>query len=135
MSSWVADLDSTIFTFLKVKFPTILKAKYPNIKFSNEDILRTEAKFPYVKIKIVSMDERGRDLQNNGINAVNVVLQVDVISNNRQRDANEIIYAILDTVKSMRFNIDSLPTEIQEGDIYRSTMRASRVLGSGDILI
>lgn len=134
MADWSQDLDSTIFTMVKINFPKTLKDKYPNIRFTSADIVGTPASFPTVKIKVTGMVERGQDLANTTINAVDTTVQVDVLTNTSQSDADRIIGEILSIFKAMRFNITAMPIASQEGDVFRSIMRCNRIIGNGDIL-
>lgn len=134
-NEWVEDIDSTIFTLIKINMPEKIKSKYPSIKYTKEDSSSIEAKFPTVKIAVVGMTERGNDLENTSINAIDITFQIDVLSNKNRVETKEIIFAIVDILKMFHFNIrPSMPIPSKEGDIYRYTMRAQRIIGAGDIL-
>lgn len=135
MANWTMDLENIILTLVKNKFPSDLKTKYglKSTSFTSKDISPTETSFPKVKVKITSMIEMGQDLDNKTINAVDATVQVDVVTNIKQGDANAIIGEVMEILKSMRFNIPTMPISMQEADLFRSTMRARRVIGNGDI--
>lgn len=136
MANWVTDLDNVILAMVKNKFPSDKKTKYglTSTSFTSKDISPTEAKFPKIKIKIVGLKEVGMDLDNVTINAVDATVQVDVVTNVKQSDADAIMGEIMDVFKGMRFNIPTMPISTQEDDIFRSTMRVRRIIGSGDKL-
>lgn len=134
MSDWSQDVDSMVFSLIKARFSTKLKTKYPNIRFTNQDSSGSSAKFPTVKIKLTTMNERGQDLENTSINAVDAIFQVDVMTNISQSEANEVMTELLSLFKALRFNISTIPILSKEGDIYRSTMRCRRIIGSNDLL-
>ena len=132
--SWVMDLESTVYTIIKTKFPERLTTKYPNIYFTNISQSNIEPQFPTVYIHMLPMVEQGSDLVNETINGVLATIQVDVTSNVSTSDVREVTTAILDIVKELRFQVTSMPEMFVDDDVYRQTFQSRRVIGSGDKL-
>lgn len=115
------------------KVKQVIATKYENPNVISTDI-DTFAIFPTIKVKIVAWGERGQDLSGLDINAVEPTVQVDVFTNKSASEAENITYLAINALKEMRFHISSMPIATKEGDVFRSTIRAKRVVGGGDIL-
>ena len=132
MASWVMDLESTVYTIIKNNFPDRLKTKYPNIYFTNVSKINTEPQFPTVYVHMLPAVEQGADLVAKTINAVLATVQVDVTTNVSASEAREVMSTVLDELKDLGFTVTALPETFVEEDIYRQTMQARRMIGSGD---
>lgn len=132
MANWNL-IDSTVYTRVK----NYIKTKDKSLKdsnFTSEDASVSLARFPLVKIKVVSMAERGADLSGDSINAVDVTFQIDVLTNESQSKADTLMQYAMEGMKKLRFQVNSMPIASKEDDIYRSVMRCRRIVGSGDTL-
>ena len=78
--------------------------------------------------------EVGADLEGREINAGTFTFQIDVYDNRSQNRAKEVMSEVVRIMKGMRFFINSMPEFSSSNGIHRCTMRARRVIGSGDIL-
>lgn len=134
MTDWTSLLQSTIASKIKYTFPQSVKDKYPDIYFTTKDEELATPKFPTIKTKIKVMNEDGEDTEAETINAADVTLQIDVTTDKSESVAQSIAYEIVSILKEMHFNIKPFPTTTKEGDVYRSTMRARRTIGSKDKL-
>ena len=134
MANWTADLEATILSVVKSKTYSTLVAKYPNVKYTSEETTTGTTNFPCIYIHVISMSEEGQDLVGETINAVLASVQVDVTANTKKSDTKTVIYAIVDALKELRFDITSLPLFTKEDDVHRAVVRARRVIGSGDTL-
>lgn len=103
-----------------------------NINFTTDDEERDEATFPTVRIDTISLSEIGSDLKGETINAVDVGIQIDVITNVSQQSARKLAWQILKRLKVSRFRIIGLPLYLKQGDVFRYTLRASRKIGNGN---
>lgn len=81
---WTSDISSIVFTRVKVQFSSTIKAKYPDLYFTNSDKTQTTSKFPTVYVHEVGSSEQGQDLDNTGINAVLSTFQIDVTDSQSQ---------------------------------------------------
>lgn len=132
--SWYMDLEDVVATMIEYN-SSELKSKYPNIRFTTEDAERREASFPTVRMKVIGMPERGRDLENQTVNGVTLTIQVDVTSNKNKQEAKDIAFTIMEKFKALHFNVASMPLHTQQGDVYRYISRVSRLVAQGDKLV
>lgn len=136
MIDWVMLVPSVVFTKIKTDFPEDLKTKFSMTgnNFSTVDESNTEAVFPFVFVKLLPASEVGADLVGKDINAGLFTFQIDVYDNKSKSRAREVMTAVLKTMKSMSFNVISMPEFSTTSGRHRSTMRVRRIIGSGDIL-
>lgn len=130
-------LESKIYTIIKTKVNKAMKSKYPNISFANEPTSDTPS-FPNVFIQQLQPVETGQDIENSSINALIDTEQIQVTTNTSKAEAKEVAWACIDALKSIRYNVVGMPLysiQVKENTrIHTYTLRASRVIGSGDLL-
>lgn len=131
---WTSDISSIVFTRIKVLFSSTIKAKYPDLYFTNSDKTQTTSKFPTVYVHEVGSIEQGQDLNNTSINAVLSTFQIDVIDSQSQARANEVMGEVVRIMKGMRFSITAMPEFQNTESDYRSVARFRRMIGAGDTL-
>lgn len=102
----------------------------------NTTILKNTSKaiFPTVYMHELPGLEKHPDLEGIMINAVQETIQIDVITNTGQSDANNVMAIVLEEFKKMCFKISAMPEFSGTGDTYRSTARVRRVISHNDIL-
>lgn len=130
---WTSDISSIVFTRVKVQFSGTIKAKYPDLYFTNSDKTQATPKFPTVYVHEVGSIEQGQDLDNTGINAVLSTFQIEVIDSKNQARANEIMGEIVRIMKGMRFSITAMPEFQNTDSTYRSVARFRRMISENDI--
>lgn len=142
---WVIDLPDSIYGRLVSEFPERLKKKYKFQKvtvngvtqwlnFSNSSFSDTKPVFPYITFLTLPGQERGQTLEGNSINAAIFTFQVDVYDNTKEETTKECMAAIVNIMKSMRFQAKPLPAPDSRPQEYRSTAQFSRLIGSSDIV-
>lgn len=131
---WISDIEPMIFTKVKVSVTEKLKTKYPNIHFTTSDKTEDNPRFPTVMLRDIGSNERGNDLENVFINAYQCTIQVDVIDNQTQKRAKEVMRYVVDEMKKMSFSIISAPTPDNKSESYRLVSRFRREIGWNDIL-
>ena len=101
MASWIADVESKIYTMVKYKGEQALKSKYSNIYYTTDSQATTQTSFPTVFVNFMSNDERGQDLEGKTINAFLCSLQIDVTVSKSQGQtvAREVIWQSIETLK------------------------------------
>ena len=136
MIEWIMLVPSAIFSRIKMDFVEELKTEYAmtDQNFSTVDSANKLAVFPFVYVHLLPATEVGADLEGTHINAGNFTFQIDVYDNKSQSRARNVMSEVVRIMKSMRFNITSMPEFSSSDGIYRCTMRARRVIGSGDII-
>lgn len=125
-----------VFTKLKQNFSQTIKDKY-NMKdtnFSTVGSSDTPAVFPFVSFKTLPATEQGRDLQGTSVNGALFGFQIDVYSNKTQNEARKVMSEIAKAMKTMGFEINSMPSFESTKDVHRMTARFRRMFGADDTL-
>ena len=131
---WISDIESMILTRVKIGVEQKLETKYPNIFFTTSDRNQVNPRFPTVMLRDMGGAERGNDNENIHINAYLCTIQVDVIDNESQNRAKEVMRYVIDEMKKMSFSIMYAPTSDNNSDTYRVVARFRREIGWDDIL-
>lgn len=136
---WNNTINSIIFTKFKTYAKNILIAKYSttydNINYTRQLRSQSPATFPTVLFQKLQSSEIGQDLSGQNINGIISNIQIDVITNTSQTDAERIADACMESMKKMRYNVaGDLIIDNSELDVYRIIARYSRVIGSNDII-
>lgn len=134
VNQWAYDLEKKIFSIVKDRAGDKLKSKYPNAYITDIEKNTSKAIFPTVYIHELPGVEKASDLEGISINAVQETLQIDVITNTSQSDANKVMAVILEEFKRMCFRITAMPEFKSTGETYRSTARVRRIISHNDIL-
>lgn len=134
VNQWAYDLEKKIFSIVKDRVGDKLKSKYPNAYITDIEKNTSKAIFPTVYIHELPGVEKASDLEGISINAVQETLQIDVITNTSQSDANKVMAVILEEFKRMCFRITAMPEFKSTGETYRSTARVRRIISHDDIL-
>lgn len=127
-------LESQIFTLIKTKFSKKLKDRYPDLTFTTSDRVETKPKFPTVYIHEMPGMEDGADTEGNEINAVLCSFQIEVTTNKQMNETKEIMNEILRIMKSMRFQVISMPEFQNTNNVYRRVARFRRMIADKDFL-
>lgn len=127
-------IESRVFSKIKTEFSPQIKVKYPDLTFTTEQNIDSEPKFPTVYIHMLPSEEIGQDLTNETINGIRANFQIDVSDNQNNNRTKEVMVEVIRIMKTMRFNIQEMPYYEKRNQTYYSIARASRVIGSGDIL-
>lgn len=131
---WISDIESMILTRVKIGVKQKLETKYPNIFFTTSDRNQVNPRFPTVMIRDMGGAERGNDNENIHINAYLCTIQVDVIDNESQNRAKDVMRYVIDEMKKMSFSIITAPISDNNSDTYRVVARCRREIGWNDIL-
>ncbi|MCU6748047.1 hypothetical protein OCV51_10355 [Faecalicatena acetigenes] len=127
-------LESQVYTRIKTQFPSKLKDKYKNIKFTTEDKVDSLPRFPTVYVHEMAGMETGQDLQGDTINAVWSSFQIEVTTNTKQSEAKEVMDEVVKIMKKMRFQVISTPEFQSTDSTYRRVARFRRMIADNDIL-
>ena len=137
-TKWVADTRSAIFTIVRKNILDKYIEEYPDLYFTrkeNNDELETNM-YPACYFHF-SYVERGNDLTNDGINAILMMITVDITASESQgvEVAEEIAFAILDELKAMNFNVTMIPETITlDSNVERVIFKCERIIGFNDVL-
>lgn len=136
MSDWYMKIPLMVFTKLKQNFSQTIKETYKmtDKNFSTVGSSDTPAVFPFVYVQTLPATEQGRDLQGTSVNGALFAFQVDVYSNKTQSEARNVMSEITKNMKTMGFEIVSMPSFENTKDVHRMTARFRRVMGANDKL-
>lgn len=125
-----------VFTKLKQNFSQTIKDTYKmtDKNFSTVGSSDTPAVFPFVSFKTLPASEQGRDLQGTSVNGALFGFQIDVYSNKTQNEARKVMSEITKVMKTMGFEINSMPSFEDTKDVHRMTARFRRMFGADDTL-
>lgn len=141
--SWVYDTQTKVYSrvmgMLRSKFDKQFVDSQGKTTFNvtRNNASLTKPKFPTVFIQFIGASERGQTLDGTSINAVNMTVEVHVMTSSAQGvDANDkVSWGVTDAFKTLGFTatMPSTPLSNSEG-VYESVSRYSRVIGQDDIL-
>lgn len=136
MSDWIMLIPSQVFTRLKIGLSNKIKTKYDitDKNFSTVSSSNTDAVFPFIYLNTLASTEEGRDLEGSTINGARFSFQIEVTDNVSQNRAREVMSEIINIVKSMRFEVVTLPIFEYLDGTHRCIIRIRRVIGANDTL-
>ena len=136
MSDWYMMIPLMVFTRLKQNFSQTIKDTYKmtDSNFSTVGSSKAPAVFPFVYVNALPASEQGRDLQGTSVNGALFTFQVDVYSNKTQNEARKVMSEITKVMKTMGFEINSMPSFESTQDVHRMTARFRRMFGANDKL-
>lgn len=136
MSDWYIMIPLMVFTKLKKNFSQTIKDTYnmTDKNFSTVGSSDTPAVFPFVYFNTLPASEQGRDLQGASVNGGLFGFQIDVYSNKTQNEARSVMKEITRVMKTMGFEINSMPSFEDTKDVHRMTARFRKMMGANDKL-
>jgi hypothetical protein len=136
MSEWIMLVPLKVFTKIKADFSTSIKETYKitDANFSTVGNANKTAVFPFVYVQGLPASEQGADLQGTSINGALFTFQVDVTDNQTQTRARKVMTDVIRIMKTMGFEIVSMPSfEGTQDNTHRMTARFRRLIGANDI--
>jgi len=134
---WVYDRQTTVYSRVKAMTTAKLKSKYPNLYVTQDNATPTNSQFPTIYVSFIGANERGQTLDGTTINAVNMTVEVHILTTKTQGVVanNEVAWALVEIFKTMGFTatMPNIPTSDVNG-IYESVSRYSRIIGQGDTI-
>lgn len=136
MSDWYIMIPLMVFTKLKQNFSQTIKDTYDmtDKNFSTVGSSSTPAVFPFVYVQTLPATEQGIDLQGTSVNGALFSFQVDVYSNKTQNEARNVMKEITRIMKTMGFEIVSMPSFESTKDAHRMSARFRRIIGANENL-
>ncbi|MFQ9515334.1 MAG: hypothetical protein ACLRZ9_05860 [Eubacterium sp.] len=128
------NLESRVNSRIKYNFSDNIKKKYPDLDFTTSQNNNTKPRFPTVYTELLPSPEIGQTLKGTSLNGVLVTFQIKVSDNVNNSRAREVANEVVRILKTMRFSISEMPYSEFKDSTYYSLIRASRVIGAGDIL-
>ena len=128
------DIQSIVFSRIKHTFPSEVKANFPDLFFTTNDRTSDDPKFPSVYVHELPGIERGQTLEGNEICAVLSTFEIRVSDNENMENVTAVMNAVVDIMKSMRFEVVSMPEFRNTSSLYIKVARFRRMVGMGDTL-
>ena len=132
---WTSDIQSIVFTRIKIEVTKILKNTYPDMFFTTSSKTLKQPQFPTVYVKRMQGSERGQTLDGESVNAILSTFQIEVtddVSENRAQDVADIVCEIM---KSMRYEMIGEPfLDDSDEKVFRNIARYRRIVGGNDVL-
>lgn len=121
-----SNVNAAVNYYLKQKFP-----KYTDLDTGTDYFLKSDVKFPYVRIYLAEGEEVGQTFDN-GVNAVKQMYQIDVFTNNSESTCREIADYVAE-ILSKNMDIVQQPTPLySDVSVYRYTLRARWTIGANN---
>lgn len=138
---WTSKIFTIVYSRIVANGKIRLQTKYPNIKFVDSTPQfestpqSTTKKFPTVIISELTSAERGKTLEGNVVKATTSDIQIDVITNTNQNDANYVADVCYDLISQMCYTATMRPlaNSTEQGE-YRTIARYQRTIADEDIL-
>lgn len=133
-NTWAMELPQIITTIVSTRGKTRLATTYPNTSWTEEDVRNNPSVFPTVFMDY-TMTEMGADLIGQDINAIMLMVQVDVTVSRDQgiTGARLVTGVAMDEFKRLSFEVNQMPSfSDNTSDLIRMTFRARRVVGQAD---
>lgn len=128
------DIESIVFTRIKYGVGNKLTSTYPKLNFTTSDRASTLPNFPTVYIHELGSAERGQDLEGTTINAILSTIQVEVTDNSDPANAKQVMDEVVKVMKTMRYEVNSMPEFNNTNEVYRRVARFRRIVGASDTL-
>ena len=133
--TWYSEIESTIFTLLQYVLVEKDGAPYPTLNCttsSQNETLENVDDFPALYVHLLPLIELGNDLLNEDVNAVRATLELQVFSDDSERECREIMNVCIKEMKKLHFNISMFPDPQTQSKKYFAIARITRVIGGGD---
>lgn len=129
-------IPSQVYTKIKAGLSERIKNKYgiTDKNFSMIGSSNTDAIFPFVYVNTLTSTEEGSDLEGLTINGAMFTFQIEVTDNVSQNRAKEVIAEVIRIIKTMRFEVISLPVFDNLDGTHRGIIRIRRIIGANDTI-
>lgn len=132
---WTKGIFTSVFSRVSANGRIRLISKYPKIVFTNNTPKTKITVFPTVIISKLQGSEISKDIEGSYINGIVSNIQIEVITNTSQDDADYIADVCLDLMKSLRYEMIGEPYSVSTQDSqYRNVARYRRSIDQGDII-
>lgn len=134
---WTENIFKSVYARLKANGTILIKQKFPKLtpNFSDATPSAESIKYPCIVIKQLPSMEKARDIEGAFVNEVLSSIQIDVMTNTKQSEANSIAYIMADLMKGMRYEMvgEPHPMDSQLND-YRNVSNYRRNVDYNDII-
>ena len=133
--TWYSEIESTIFTLLQYVLVEKDDAPYPTLNCttsSQNESLENVDDFPALYVHLLPSQELGHTLLNEDVTAIRATVELQVFSNQSEKECLEIMNACIKEMKKLHFNISMFPDAQAANKKYFAIARFTRVIGGGD---
>lgn len=132
---WTKDVFTSVYSRITANGKIRLKSKYPKITFTNSTPKSKITSFPTVIITKLQGSETSKDIEGSFVNGIVSNIQIEVITNTNQQDADDVADTCLDLMKSLRYEMVGEPySNSTQDNEYRNISRYRRNVDYGDII-
>ena len=129
---WFSELESKLFTRIKYELTTKPEAPFPQLNCTTVSNSDTPTKFPTLYFHELEPVERGADLEGKTVNAVMETIEMQVYSNQSEKECKEIISEAIGIMKDLSFGITMFPNPQTRNKISFAIARCRRMIAHGD---
>ena len=134
MDNWYAELESKLFTRIKYELCLKADAPFPNLNCTTVSKADTPTEFPTLYFHELQPMEVGGDLEGKSINAVNETIEIQVFSNQSEKECKDIVTSALAVMKSMSFIVSIFPNPQTNDKVSFAITRCRRIIAQGDVI-
>ena len=132
---WTKNIFTSVYSRVSANGRIRLISKYPKINFTNSTPKSNITSFPTVIMTEMQGSETARDIEGSFVNGMISNIQIEVITNTSQEDANYVADVCLDLMKSLKYAMVGSPYPNSTTDNqYRNIARYRREVDYGDVI-
>ena len=136
--NWIYTFENRIYTTVKTRTVKSIGKQYPNLTFTMDEAPSDPTNhFPTVLFHYLPTNEKGQDLDGDGVHAIQSTLQIDVATNKEQgqNSARLVMWEVVEQLKKLKYQLFQSPEVINTGnETYRVVARMRRIVGASDIV-
>ena len=133
--TWYAEIESTVVTVLQYFLVEADNAPYPELNCtssSQNESIENINDFPALYVHLLPAMEMGNTLENEDVAAIRATFELQVYSDEGEKECLEIMTECIKEMKKLKFNINMLPDPQTAGTKYFAIARFTRVIANGD---
>lgn len=132
---WTKNIFTSVYSRVSANGRIRLREKYPKIAFTNSTPRTSISSFPTVIMTKLQGSETSKDIEASFVNGIYSNIQIEVVTNTNQEDADDVADVCLDLMKSLHYEMvgEPFPDSTQANE-YRNISRYRRIVDYGDVL-
>lgn len=131
--AWAMKIEDTLFNLFKHEMNLKYKATYKDTTITQDEEADGTPKFPTFLVRQIGVTEEGQDIAGKTINAIRPTYQITITYKGDRKVIVDMATTAVLFYKSKRFTVSNVVYTISN-KIRTATFRATRIIGSGDIL-
>lgn len=132
---WAKNVFTSVYSRVSANGRIRLRSKYPQVVFTSNTPKTKITSFPTIIISAMDSMDTGKTFEGKQVNATYSNIQIEVITNTSQEDADYVADVCYDLISDLSYSASTkpMPASTQDSE-YRNIARYRRVVGSDDIL-